>query len=1414
MAVFKTHVRQEAGERAAPRSVLPKEITLAPPPQTPRKPPATGFQRIGPILMVVAVGGMVWFMMSSGMMRSGFGMIMPIMLLVSMGMMMANRGGTGQSKGQVSKDRADYAREIDRQRTLAIESGRAQFEATEFNYPPPDALALRVGSARMWERRPDDKAFATVRVGLGTVSAARHYAPVKIGALGDQEPASVQAVNDFIYEQSVVRDIPRPVSLAEQPVWSLTGDREAARASARAMVAHLAFFHGPDDLLIAVVCDEESAPGWDHVKWLPHSRVPGGRRPLVFGSTDELVAGLGEQLRDRGHFSGRNIRLSAVAEAGGASTVSTAAATTAHVVVICDAAGMGWDGLVVDGKGREAVTLLDLTGQCPLPTPVSTLDYHDGQVDHSDTVGKPAALLAVPDAMSVSAAEAVARRVAGYRPGTKASRMLAASGETAASIDLLELLGIEDAANFDVAEAWRWSRSRRNLLRVPVGRFMDSGRTWYLDLKEDDASNGPHIGLAGATGSGKSEFLRVLVLALCMTHSPDDLVLTPADFKGNKTFAGLERLPHVLFVLNNLEGSRDRIARLRQAFQGELEHRQRLLDSVGELAKDITEYRALRRKRPELNLEPMPHWFIPFDELMQAKRESPELITIMEICGTVGRSLGAHMMPVSQNFNAGLMSGIDTHLRARIALRMNDPSDYREILGATNPGGLPPGRKGVGYLALDKDGSSAPQRIESCYVSGPYVPPAQAAEIEEVRARREHFKPMVLSGLSDRAAAVIESTYSAADRPEEDLSTAGDDADDGLTATAADGDQFDADEFDDDSDELDSYVGPTTMSTVIDTLESHGVKPRNFWLPELDVYTAVTLFAEKYLNEVGPPTAQTLAAPCGIVDKPRDLKQETLAVHFAQNTAIVGQGRSGKSSALLSMIMGAAWIYSPERIQFYCIDNGGGLQRQAQSLAHVGDVVAGGDVYGRMRILNHLSEVVRRRERQWGAAGVFSVDEWRTRRFGGAEGEVPDDEHGDVVLVIDGAEKLCESEPEIKDQILQLCGSGPAFGVNVVLSYNSWNSKGMHTFAERVRNIYELKLGEATDSKMGRASAEAVPGMPGRGLIAASGEGAARRDEISASFGNQKSIPRDAADHILFGAPAVAVAGSATALSAGGASVINDRFAGHRPAPAVPALPELVSFAEMAPAPAGSVVLGLRESDLRAQLWTPQRDGHLFVLGEGEAGKSTTLGVIGRQLQHWKANAAPGEEPVVMVFDSRQSLLGVVPSADQYVHDRQQIPAAIEFLGGLVTGRSGGEVLDQQALLQRRARGEHGFSGPRVFVLIDNYTDFVEGYDDPFAPFERAADQGAGIGVHFVVSRLADQSAHGASPRGLMAALSRQAPVLLMSSDPDLANLVGRRRGQRLPAGRGLYIHRDQQMMIQVPLPDPQVPGGGEPPRP
>ena len=145
-----------------------------------------------------------------------------------------------------------------------------------------------------------------------------------------------------------------------------------------------------------------------------------------------------------------------------------------------------------------------------------------------------------------------------------------------------DLVGINDIASYSPA-AHRGIRGLRESLRVPVGT-MSLVHQLKLDIKEAAANGmGPHGLCVGATGSGKSEFLRTVALGMIVGHSPEELNLVLVDFKGGATFSGLETAPHVAAVITNLSDKAALVARMRDALMGEMNRRQEVLREAGNL---------------------------------------------------------------------------------------------------------------------------------------------------------------------------------------------------------------------------------------------------------------------------------------------------------------------------------------------------------------------------------------------------------------------------------------------------------------------------------------------------------------------------------------------------------------------------------------------------------------------------------------------------------------------------------------------------------------------------------------------------------------------------------------------------------------------------------------------------------------
>ncbi|MGH3568953.1 MAG: type VII secretion protein EccCb, partial [Pseudonocardia sp.] len=576
----------------------------------------------------------------------------------------------------------------------------------------------------------------------------------------------------------------------------------------------------------------------------------------------------------------------------------------------------------------------------------------------------------------------------------------------------------------------------------------ERGAPVLLDLKESaQGGSGPHGLCIGATGSGKSELLRTLVLGLAATHSSEDLNLVLVDFKGGATFLGLAALPHVSAVITNLADELTLVDRMADALAGEITRRQELLRVAGNLA-GVVEYAAARRQRAaqrvggagnDTDLPPLPVLVLVVDEFSELLAQRPELIELLVTIGRLGRSLGLHLLLASQRLDEGRLRGMESHLSYRIALRTFSAAESRAVLGVSDAHQLPP-EPGSAFLAT---GTDELVRFRAAYVSGPGpVLAAESADRDRPRGRAHLFSAGPVS------------------EPE-------------LTCPVPVPDDPDA--------------GPTVLDTLIAALDGQGPPAHRVWLPPLDTPPPLDelLGPVRRLPDRGVVApncpAGGLRVPIGQVDRPYQQRRDPLMLDLSGasgHLGVVGGPRSGKSTALATALLGLALTHTPAELGVHVLDFGGGALTPLAGLPHVGTVADRQQPDLVRRTVAELVAVLDRRDRLFRDAGLTSVEEFRARR---AEGLFAAEPSTDVLLVVDGYLTLRGEFDDVEAQLLALAAQGLSYGVHLAISANRW-TEFRPALKDLLGSRLELRLGEPSESEVDRRKAVAVPSSPGHGL--------------------------------------------------------------------------------------------------------------------------------------------------------------------------------------------------------------------------------------------------------------------------------------------------------------------------------------------
>ncbi|MFJ8508705.1 type VII secretion protein EccCa [Streptomyces avermitilis] len=957
---------------------------------------------------------------------AGLGAIILVVTIVgSMALVFSQRGKAQRTR---RTQREAYLAYLEDLREELSKEERERRERAGVLNPPPDALYDIVRDpARLWERRRVDGDFLRVRVGTGEM-------PVRDLKVAQQGSSVLTPPDQFMLNEasalmsrfSTGTELPLTVPLDRVGNISVIGPREDTLRVARALLVQAAATHAPDDVAMALAVPGDRLADWEWAKWLPHlldtEQFDGpvaARR--IAPSTPQLARQIGPELRRRASFA---------AEVRRGLSGKDALSMSSRLLVVTDGHGEDAvdlprpdDAVGLRDMGVTVLHLLDQRVQEPGSVGVRITVDGDRIVIEDLREAEPIGAHGTVDEVSVPFAEGLARMLAPMRLSAESMVDAPLTGP----VDFAELLGIDDVAHLELDRLWA-PRGERAFLRVPIG-ISDSREPVLLDLKESsELGMGPHGLCVGATGSGKSELLRTLVLALVATHPPEDLALVLVDYKGGATFAPFADLPHVAGVITNLENQAGLVERVHASLAGEVKRRQQVLKDAGNVA-DIGHYAALRaEKRPDL--DPLPHLFVVIDEFGELLTAKPDFIDLFLSIGRIGRSIGVHLLLSSQRIEGGKLKGLDTYLSYRLGLRTFSADESRTVLDTTDAFHLPP-LPGFGYLKVD---TSHYERFKASYVSGGYRGPVQR-ETEDTGPLALEYQAFNTLG---------ESQSSGPDEPKMRR----------------------------------RETGPTEMGVLVEQIENADTAPvRQIWLPPLPDAIALDKVAGPL--DVGARGMQLakrrgpLQVPLGVLDDPTKQWQGQWYLDLTVaggHAAVIGGPQSGKTTLLRTLALSLSLTHTPQEVGIYGLDLVGGGLQALSGLPHVGGVAGRADRERAGRTIDSVRGMLNQREELFRIHHIDSLEQLRDLR---AAGRLPELASTEIVLLIDGFGALRDDFEELDDAVVDILKRGGGYGIHVVAGMLRWNDVRIATQSQFGTRV-ELRLNDPSESSIDRKLAETL----------------------------------------------------------------------------------------------------------------------------------------------------------------------------------------------------------------------------------------------------------------------------------------------------------------------------------------------------
>lgn len=1215
-------------------------ITLAAPP------PRRTYGRRGILASLVGQSAMVASTMAMGVVSPAY-MIARAAGMIPTIVNINNQAGEDKRQKKLQQMRQEYYGQYIQAQKVRIETvANEQREIlTEENPSPNECMeTVRKVDRKLWERDCRDRDFLDVRLGMG-------YEPLCVEVKSFQREGSFQMETDeaqqmaeeIIEQTRIVDYVPARLKLLKYNTVGVIGDRKRVVNEVRNLIINLSTTHFYKDVKIVGIFDEDEKAEWYPIRWLPHVWDDEQQsRFLAFNKSE--VHTLCEKMNDM-----------LVTRINSLSERQDNKGTIIHpqYLFILGSRKYMAEELLLNNLlqnrpelGVSTLFLFDemhyLNKECQYIVDLN----HDPCAYEKDKINKKI-YFTMDDSVSIDDFDIFTRNMAAIQLEETTEKARVPDGVT-----FLQGYRIRDVDELDVISRWKNSKPYETLA-APIG-VLAGNKVFALNIHENDTSgHGPHGLVAGTTGSGKSELLLTWILSMAVNYHPHDVNFVLIDYKGGGMASQVKDLPHVVGTITNIGNS---IRRSLISLQSETERREKLFtqcdEKYGIKIKDIYDYQRYYKKG--MISEPLPHLVIVVDEFAELKKEQPDFMKQLKQVARVGRSLGIHLVLATQKPSGVVDDQIWSNSRFKLCLKVQDSADSREMLKRPDAARIT--RAGRAYVLVDN--GQLYELFQSFWSGAPY-----SWGIRDTQDALNRVRIVTADGMRLKTVAEEKTRRQS------------------------------------DTDELHAIV-----KYIVKITQKEGIKKLNGpWLPELPEFLPLSFMERRvgYQKDGRWEGSESwLRIPIGMYDNPSIQSQGIQYLNLAKtgHTGIYGAPSTGKTTLLKTVLMSVGLNYTPEQVQVYVIDCGGGSLSMFTEMPHVGGVALREDSEKVSKLETMLWQEVEYRKKEFLQNHVGSLEAYRDM----IGKRIPA-----WILMIDNLAAMFAAYPDLENTMVTLTESWAKYGIYLIYTAN--NLAGVkYKMQQSMKYAIAFELSDKSDytNLVGSVYGVALPQNAGRALV---------KDEVPLIF--QVAFYADGENELQCNKALHKILHQ-----------MNSNWRGNRPK-AIPIMPESIEMSDIQNAylERERIPLGIRFSDIKIS-YVDMLERYIFIVsGMVRSGKSKYLGRIADMVHNKFADS------MIYIFDGQG---GGLKNSEQYAsgyckydqsEDMDDILA--EIVGNLEKRNNlhNQEVLEQPSSFDASASNR---SDAQICIFIDDikeFTDIVK--NEQRDMMERICRKAQGLGV-------------------------------------------------------------------------------------